>query len=288
MIDFEGFGFSGGRRVTGVRLENMHKQITSLLTQARPDLPLFFFAHSMGCLLLENFLNFNKDGALSQDRIAGTIFSAPFFGLAEATGIDAAQKLVIKGLACVADDLVITSGMPAHLVCRNKQYDRQATSNGKSVPFGSLGLYASVFRSHERLNPHQVTYPYLMVLAEYEHVVSNKASKAWHSLTKSKVRQMKLMPGAYHELTKEPNNAFIFEAALKFMGERLADRNVTKPFGEFNHQLVKYYKPRPLQRRYKLIILAALYLFIGVIIAILRRQKNSILAWPRLLVASKK
>ena len=82
---------------------------------------------------------------------------------------------------------------------------------------------------------------------------------------------MKLMPGAYHELTKETNNHFIFEAALKFMGERLADRQVTKPFGQFKHQLVKYDKPRQTRKRNKLILLLVFYLVVGLVIAIIRR-----------------
>ena len=61
-----------------------------------------------------------------------------------------------------------------------------------------------------------------MVLAEKDLVVSNKASRAWNDKTKSKIKTLKLMPGAYHELTKEINNHFIFEASLKFMGDRLS------------------------------------------------------------------
>ena len=82
LIDFEGFGFSGGKRVSGLCVENMHKQITSLLTQVNPDLPLFFFCHSMGCLAVENYLNLNQ-GHLTDGSLSGVIFSAPFFGMAE-------------------------------------------------------------------------------------------------------------------------------------------------------------------------------------------------------------
>ena len=40
--------------------------------------------------------------------------------------------------------------------------------------------------------------------------------------------------GAYHELTKEPNNHVLFEASLTFMGERLVGKapgTPAKPFG---------------------------------------------------------
>ena len=32
LIDFEGFGYSGGKRVSGLAVERMHLQVTSLLT----------------------------------------------------------------------------------------------------------------------------------------------------------------------------------------------------------------------------------------------------------------
>ena len=60
------------------------------------------------------------------------------------------------------------------------------------------------------------------------------------------------------------------------MGERLvgnaAEGNApAKPFGQFDHQIVRYYVPRPMQKRYKLIILLVCYLVIGLILALVRR-----------------
>ena len=53
-----------------------------------------------------------------------------------------------------------------------------------------------------------------MVLAENEKIVSNQAAKAWHAQTSSKIKQLRLVAGAYHELAKEPNNNVLFEASL--------------------------------------------------------------------------
>ena len=78
LIDFEGYGFTAGRRCSGLRIENMHSQVTSLLTQVREDLPLFLMGHSMGCMVLNTYLQLNPEIA---SRLAGVIYSAPFFGL---------------------------------------------------------------------------------------------------------------------------------------------------------------------------------------------------------------
>ena len=158
--------------------------------------------------------------------------SAPFFGIHESIKVNFAKKLSIKALASIADDFVITRGSPLHLVSRNKQYLRQLITSTKAPPLASFSLLASFIRCIDRLNPARFGFAYLMVLAEKDHIVSNRASKAWRDKTKSKIKTLKLVPGAYHELAKEPNNDALFEASLKFIGERISQGSA-KPFGQF-------------------------------------------------------
>ena len=79
-------------------------------------------------------------------------------------------------------------------------------------------------------NARKVTYPYLLVLGEKDEIVNNKVNRIWHSKTASKDKNIKLMVGAYHELSKEPNNHFLFEQVLRFMTERVP---ASKAFGSF-------------------------------------------------------
>ena len=67
----------------------------------------------------------------------------------------------------------------------------------------------------------QVKYPYLMLLGDKDSTVSTPLAKSWHARTSSKIKTFRLIPNAYHELAKEPNNHIVFEAGLKFMGDRL-------------------------------------------------------------------
>uniref|UniRef100_A0A7S3ML42 Uncharacterized protein n=1 Tax=Favella ehrenbergii TaxID=182087 RepID=A0A7S3ML42_9SPIT len=96
---------------------------------------------------------------------------------------------------------------------------------------------------------------------------------------------MRLMAEAYHELSKEPNNHVLFEASLKFMGERLigkAPGTLPKAFGEFNHSIVRYYKPRPLfkKRKFWLFVLLLAYLVVGLYFAKKLGLKRNIVTWP--------
>ena len=56
LIDFEGYGFSSGKRIAGLSIELMHRQVTSLLTRTVAELPLFLLGHGMGTLILNTFL----------------------------------------------------------------------------------------------------------------------------------------------------------------------------------------------------------------------------------------
>lgn len=62
------------------------------------------------------------------------------------------------------------------------------------------------------------------MLGDKDTTVNNKKSREWHSKTASKIKGLRLMAGSYHELSKEPNNNVLFEASLKFMGDRLVSK----------------------------------------------------------------
>ena len=94
------------------------------------------------------------------------------------------------------------------------------------------------------------------------------------------------MLNAHHELTKEPNNGSMFEATLKFMAQRLQQ---AKPFGAFNIQEVRVAKKLPIYKKKRFwVLLIVAYLFIGLLIAIIRRNKNMFFSWPALLVLAKR
>ena len=94
------------------------------------------------------------------------------------------------------------------------------------------------------------------------------------------------MVGAYHELTKELNKHVFFETALKFMAQRLKE---AKQFGAFNIRDVNVQKPTPMYKKKRFwILLIVVYLFIGLLLSIVRRNKKMFISWPALLATSKR
>ena len=152
-----------------------------------------------------------------------------------------------------------------------------------------MTLAASFFRNHDRVMTYAkaVKYPYLLVIGEKDVIVSGKACRDWHAMTSSADKNFKLMAGAYHETTKEPNRDVIFESALKFFAQRL---HKSKEFGAFNPKKdVKVFKESPLYKKKRFwILLIVAYLCIGLLLSIVRRNKKMFLSWPALLVTAKR
>lgn len=80
LVDLEGYGFTGGTRINRLTINKFHAQVNTLLEQVKPNLPCFLFAHSMGGLIINSYLGCNPDIAA---RLAGVIYSAPYFGAPE-------------------------------------------------------------------------------------------------------------------------------------------------------------------------------------------------------------
>jgi len=147
--------------------------------------------------------------------------------------VDIVKKTMMPLVAPIFEEFIILGAMPLHKICKSKMYMRQIITDKKANPLASIGLASSFISNQDRVMTYakQVSYPYLLVLGEKDVIVNNKASRKWHEMTSSKEKEIKLMAGAYHELSKEPNNHVIFGATLKFMAKHLL-KGCT-PFGKF-------------------------------------------------------
>ena len=172
LVDYEGFGYTGGHRINGLSIEAFHHQITTLIEQARPEIPLFLLGHSMGGLTIATFLGRNPWLA---NKLAGVIYSAPFFGVHESNPVDAGKKAITSLLSGVLDEFAVVAPIPLHRVTRNKAHVRYIVNCKKAAPLMSLKLIDSFFRNHDSLqnNAKKVTYPYHLLLAQNDTIVSN-------------------------------------------------------------------------------------------------------------------
>jgi hypothetical protein len=200
------------------------------------------------------------------------------------------MKIASHVLKYVLEEFVIAAPMSFHKVCKKKIYFRHMLQQRKAHPLLSLGLASSMITNQERAlrNAKRVCYPYLLVLGEKDEIVNNKDIRAWHAKTSSKDKSIKLMMGAYHELSKEPNNHILFESVLKFMSERVLA--TSKGFGDF--QAKRDYRPpvvkAPWKRKKFWILMICAYLLVGLLVAVVRRDQKFFFSWPSILVIAKR
>lgn len=77
--------------MAGFTVNDFHHNVTTLLSQANPNLPLFIYGHSMGGLTVLSYLINNPNL-----NISGVILSAPFLGFHPSQGIDSTKAALVR------------------------------------------------------------------------------------------------------------------------------------------------------------------------------------------------
>jgi alpha-beta hydrolase superfamily lysophospholipase len=159
MVDLEGHGFSGGTRIVQLSVEQFHHSVSVLMEQVPEDLPCFLYGHSMGGLTVNTYLGLNPKIA---DRLAGVIYSAPFFGFPAHLNFDFAKKTMMSLGANVLGEFVLCPPNPLHKVCSSKVYQRVMLNDRKSNPFFAMRLASSFVRNIDIVGnyAHEIRYPY--------------------------------------------------------------------------------------------------------------------------------
>lgn len=75
--------------------------------------------HSMGGLTINTYLGVNPHIA---DKLAGVIYSAPFFGMTEEAHLDPIRKVMLGPLEAVFGEFVLMCPLPMHKITKNLTY----------------------------------------------------------------------------------------------------------------------------------------------------------------------
>lgn len=96
----------------------------------------------MGGLTVNTYLALNPQIA---EKLAGVIYSAPFFGSIKKFG--AIDKFFLGGLASGFDELVFANELKLHKITRNKQFVRMVVNQRKATPLVTASLFSSCFNN---------------------------------------------------------------------------------------------------------------------------------------------
>lgn len=210
--DHEGFGRSGGKRGFAKSFNTYYQEAGRLLVECEkqyPDIPVFFYGHSMGGNILLNYI------LRRHPVLAGAIVSAPHIGLAfEPSAIAVAAGKLMRG---IWPSFTQKNQLNTHHLCR----DKAVVSAYEADPLVHDALSAAVgidmLEAANFLNTYagKVSTPLLLMHGTEDQITSEAASRAFAERVEGAT--FKAWPGLFHELHNEPEKEEVLEYVLAWM-----------------------------------------------------------------------
>ena len=217
-IDLHGFGRSEGLRGHAKNLNAYLQEIRMLIEESKkryPNSPLVLYGHSMGGLLVLNYLLNCND-----PHIHCTVASAPWIRLA----FPAPKSKVLAGkmLQRVIPRLRLPNGLAVHFI----SHDPEVVERYKTDPMvhDKLSTRAgiSLLRGSEFLDAYSgdVEVPLLIMHGGDDQITSKEASLEFSQRISGDI-QYKEWPGLYHEIHNEPEKEEVFEYMKSWIESKL-------------------------------------------------------------------
>jgi acylglycerol lipase len=215
LIDLTGFGYSGGPRGCSTT-EMMINDVITLLTQARPELPLFIYAHSMG-----GMLTFKMLLARPQLKVSGCIITSPMLGLPADRHFPKAKLWFVKQMGDDLEDLIINGMINPTALTKNNKYLHNIFEDRLMLPFLSAKMAKSLFEGVDEVkqNMDKFNYPVIVFHGKQDAICNYKESKKFIESKLSQFRKLHLFERGYHELQHDEERDELLEHGLKFLEE---------------------------------------------------------------------
>lgn len=259
LIDLTGFGYSGGPRGCST-VEMMENDVITLLTEARPDLPLFMYAHSMGALVTIKLLIQRPE-----IKVSGCFITSPFLGLPADRHFPKSKLLFVQQLGDDLEDLIINAMINPTALTKNNKYMHNIFEDRLMIPFLSAKMAKSLFDSLDWIKEHVDSFdlPIIIFHGKKDSVISYKYSKEFIERKLGQFRKLHLFERGYHELQHDEERDEMLDAGLKFL-ESLPGELV-KPLGNIVYaNLAVKMKPKehPLKNGVKIAVILGILFFL--------------------------
>lgn len=213
-LDLRGHGRSSGSRVWTDHFDRYLDDVSLVLGEARaahPDLPIFLFGHSMGGLIVL------QSRFAEVDRPAGLIASAP--------AIHVADEFIpwLRKLAAFGSRWFPWARL-ARMGCSSMSRDEKVVADYRSDPLVYHGRIptrtgAEIIRvgDETRQSAAHIKLPLLVLQGTADAVVLCGATEALYQSAGSGDKTLRLFPGLYHDLPREPEKEEICAEITKWV-----------------------------------------------------------------------
>lgn len=208
MLDLRGHGLSEGPRghlpSPEVYAEDWEKFLNEVFPMVLPNLPLYFWAHSLGALTAMQVLRRKKTSPTPR----GVVLSSPLLGFPELTGVRKMLTKVAPLLAKLLPSLPVAHGIGPEILSHDEEYLARRFEDpliGKvSTPLWFLSITAAVKEIQAQAEEFQAIAPTLLLLAGSEQVTNlNEARKFAFRAYAGMNHKVIEFPSYFHELEKE-------------------------------------------------------------------------------------
>jgi alpha-beta hydrolase superfamily lysophospholipase len=213
LVDFTGFGYSGGPRGCAT-LEILENDVITLLGQARPELPLYMYAHSLGGLTTIKLL---LDRPLL--KVSGCILTSPLLGMPKDRRISKVKLWVVKELGDELEDLIVNSMINPTALTKNNKYMHNIFEDRLMIPFVGVKMAKSILESLSfvRQKMDAFSFPVIVFHGKKDSVVDFEDSKKFVYNKLAPYKQLHLFDEGYHEMQHDEEKDELLERGLRFL-----------------------------------------------------------------------
>jgi len=216
-LDLPGHGLSDGRR-GHIRSYSLTDEMTDILVKhiksTFTGLPVFIYGHSLGGGIVLDYLLRKKPD------VNGAIVTSPWLKLS----FQPAKSKII--LASVIKNILPGLAQPSGLVAEHISHDKEVVDAYMKDPLVHYKISVSLFHSamsaagHSLEHAAELTIPLLLMHGSEDQICSPEGSKEFAGRTK--LAELKIWDGGYHELHNEPFKKDVFEYILSWVNRKIS------------------------------------------------------------------
>jgi alpha-beta hydrolase superfamily lysophospholipase len=216
-FDLRGHGRSGGPRGHTPSFEMFMRDIDIYLDEGRkrfPDLPRFIYGHSLGGILVLNYVLRRKPD------FKGVVVTDA--GLRTALEKQKAKVLMAKVLGSILPTVTLNSGLDPATISRDPAVVQRYVDDPLVHYQLSFGMGRETLQAIRYAFEHaaEISLPLLMMHGTADQLGFKEGSQEFAALAPGDVT-LKLWDGLYHEIHNEPEQAEVFEFTIDWLNNHL-------------------------------------------------------------------
>lgn len=215
-FDLRGHGQSQGLKVNIKSVDEYREDVETVYRNIPKNIPFFILGHSMGGLIVADFLLFNE-----RNDVNGAILSGPALELGEDI-----SPILIKIVNLIGGLLpnLPTQKLDVKLVSRDPaEVEKYAKDPLNYLGGTKAGLGKALLNRITETKPkfESFDYPVLIMHGGVDKITNINGSKALFAQSKSVDKTFKEWEGAFHEIFNETNKSEVIDYMCDWIGEKI-------------------------------------------------------------------